>query len=113
MSDGSGEQQELTDEPIENKAETIQERVIRLYNSPNLIELALGYWMKVLYEAMVVGTGLLIPAFLASGLSYFGLIPITISHIWGLWGSLTVSIFAITWCFSEPSTSDTTNGDES
>lgn len=113
MSDGSGEQTELTEKSIEDAAETLQERVIRLYNSPKFHENAVGLWLKVLYEAIVVAVGLFVLFLPFLILSHFDVLPVSVLHLLGLWSSLTVWIFGITWCFSEPSTSDSPDDDES
>lgn len=105
-SETSGEQRKLSEEVPDEPARTIQERVLTLYNSSNLLEVAIGFWLKLFFEAVVVALPLILlflfPTWI---LSWLNLVPVTYFEGATIWLSLSTTILLAVWCFSEPATS--------
>lgn len=102
MSEESSEQQELTD--IEDAAEpdTWQEKIIDRYNSENLYDTAIGMWLKLFVEIIIVAFPLII-LLLVPGvtLRYFEIVTASYVVIGSLYLTAIASVIHIVWCFTK------------
>lgn len=98
----SGEQLKLSERSPAEPTQTIQERVMVLYNSPSLIEIAIGFWLKVIVEAMIVSLPLmfflLVPLWV---LTWIAVVPLTYFEGVTIWLSLSTTVLLAVWCFTE------------
>lgn len=100
MGDDSGEQQELSDVPAESK--TYQERMLELYNDNRLSRIAIGFWLKLIVESAIVAVPIFLLVVIPGAVThYLGFFPF--SYVWIVGSAFTVtgSIVAATWCFTE------------
>ena len=113
MTDDSGEQQELTEISPERQSKTIQQQIIELYNSPNLIHVTVGFWSKAIVEILIIAVPLFVVIVLpGSTLAWLEIGPFTYTRVFVTWVSFSTSIFAITWCLSDPALSEGDEGRE-
>jgi len=105
MADES-EQTELTEAVEQENPEppdlTLQDRVMRRYNSDNLFDIAIGFWGKLLAEGSIVALPLGVVS-LAVGfpMAYFGIGPVEYWNVIVAWVGFTVTITTGVWCFSD------------
>lgn len=102
MSPDPGEQQELDETASGEQPATLQERVLNLYNSQHLVSIAIGFWLKLTAEALIVALGL-IPLFLLPAVVAirFAIVPLSYPEAVLSWLSFTVTVELATWCFTE------------
>jgi hypothetical protein len=111
MSDGGSdtEQQRISDSPPEPEPDrTVQEQILRLYGSEDLLETAVGFWAKLLVEFAIVAVPVallvIVPGFVVS---YFDLYArLTFSWVVGAWVAFVTTVTGFTWCFTEATIDD-------
>lgn len=102
MTDDSGEQQELSESSPDTQRQTLQQRIIELYNSSNLFHVAIGYWSKLIVEAIIVTVPLVFIIVLPGVLLAWAEIgPITYLRVVGAWVTVSVTILGFSWCLTE------------
>lgn len=107
MTDDGGEQQEISDVGTEPLAETWQERILRYYNSSKLRYIALGFWLKLITEAVIVSAPLAVLVIpLGAVLAYLNIGPVSFLRTIGAWIALSISILKIGWCLTESNGED-------
>lgn len=103
LKESASEQRELPEVSPEEPGQTLQERVITLYDSPKLHELAIGFWMKFFIEALIVTVPLIVVLLIPSWvLAWLGIGPVTYLGGLTLWATFSWSVLLASWCFSKP-----------
>lgn len=101
---GDSEQQTLSESsPAPNPSRTTQEWILSRYHSNKMLQTAIGFWLKLIVEVVIVGVPLfLLIVVLGSVVVYFGFVQ-GITYIWLIIASatLTTTIIGITWCFTD------------
>lgn len=102
-----GEQRTLEEASAEERTETLHERVFDLYNSSEPFEVAIGFWLKLGFEAVVVAVPLILLVLVPIwALVWIGFVSLTYFEGVTIWLSLSTTILLAVWCFSEPTTND-------
>lgn len=115
MPEDSSEQQELSDVDAESATRTRQEQIIDLYNANDLPHIAVGYWAKLIVEAVIVAVPLavfiLLPGML---LAFLGVGPFTYGGVLTAWIAFSTTVLGFSWCLTEAviSTDDAMDSDE-
>lgn len=106
-----GKQQELEEVMDDSRTITWQEKILNFYNSDDLIEVAVGYWLKLLVEALIVGIPLFVIIVLPGfSLVYLNIGPFNYGSVFTGWFAISTTVLAFSWCFTEATAGD--RGDE-